>query len=113
MLNPQERAWYKRFKEIFRLDGTLYGRRAAGSVYGNELEEILCSRANKKHTAAVCCNGRAVFFVIRKNSSGMSFASFGPGPALALFRNGVVFSRVFSLSVKHWDLAHDYRSSLC
>ena len=46
MLNPQERAWYKRFKEIFRLDGTLYGRRAAGSVYGNELEEILCSRAN-------------------------------------------------------------------
>jgi hypothetical protein len=89
-LNPQERAWYKRFKEIFRLDGTLYGRRAAGSVYGNELEEILCSRVNKKHTAAVCCNGRAAFFVIRKNSSGMSFASFGPSPALALFRNGVV-----------------------
>ena len=25
----------------------------------------------------------------------------------------IFFSQVFSLSVKHWDLAHDYRSSLC
>ena len=40
-----ERSWYKdSFKEIFfRLDGNLYGRRTAGSVYRIELEEILCS----------------------------------------------------------------------
>ena len=45
-LNPQERAWYKSASRefYFRLDGNLYGRRTAGSVYRNELEEILCSR---------------------------------------------------------------------
>ena len=37
-LNPQERAWHKEhFKEIhFRLHGTRYGRRTAGSVYRND-----------------------------------------------------------------------------
>ena len=29
---------------VFRLDGNLYGRRTAGSVYRDELEEILCQR---------------------------------------------------------------------
>ena len=40
--------WYKEsFKELFfRLDGNLYGRRTAGSVYRNELEEILCSKVD-------------------------------------------------------------------
>ena len=54
-LNPQERAWYKEhFKEIhFRLDGNLYGRRTAGSVYRNELEEILCSRVDPQQYAFV------------------------------------------------------------
>ena len=47
-LNPQEQAWHKeRLKEIyFCLDGNLYGRRTAGSVYRNELEEILCLRVD-------------------------------------------------------------------
>ena len=54
-LNLQERAWYKeRFKEIYlRLDGNLYGRRTAKSVYRNELEEILCSRVGPQQCAFV------------------------------------------------------------
>ena len=38
------------------------------------------------------------------------YPHFGPP---AKNRARIFFSRVFSLSVKHWDLAHDYRSSLC
>ena len=41
------------FKQIFffRLDGDLYGRRTAGSVYRNELEETLCSRVDPQRYA--------------------------------------------------------------
>ena len=41
-----EKAKYKEcFKEMyFRLDGNLYGRRTAGSVYRNELEAIICEK---------------------------------------------------------------------
>ena len=47
-LSPELKEWYKEsFKELFfRLDGNLYGRRTAGSVYRNELEEILCSKVD-------------------------------------------------------------------
>ena len=47
-LSPELKDWYKdSFKELFfRLDGNLYGRRTAGSVYRNELEEILCSKVD-------------------------------------------------------------------
>ena len=37
----------------FRLDGNLYGRRTAGSVYRNELEEIVCSRVDPQRYAFV------------------------------------------------------------
>ena len=52
-VNPADRQWYKdRFKEMcFRLDGNLYGRRTAGSVYRNELEEIVCSRVDPQRYA--------------------------------------------------------------
>ena len=55
-VNPADRQWYKdRFKEVcFRLDGNFYGPRTAGSVYRNELEEIVCSRVDPQ---------RYVFFV--------------------------------------------------
>ena len=45
--------WYKdSFKELFfRLDGNLYGRRTAGSVYRNELEEILCTKVGPQRYA--------------------------------------------------------------
>ena len=41
-----EKVKYKdSFKEMyFRLDGNLYGRRTAGSVYRNELEAIICEK---------------------------------------------------------------------
>ena len=54
-VNPADRQWYKdRFKEMcFRLDGNLYGRRTAGSVYRNELEEIVCSRVDPQRYAFV------------------------------------------------------------
>ena len=35
------------------MDGNLYGRRTAGSVYRNELEEILCSRVDPQRYAFV------------------------------------------------------------
>ena len=68
-VNPSDRQWYKdRFKEMcFRLDGNLYGRRTAGSVYRNELEEIVCSRGRP---AAVCfCQGseRSVHFPVHQD----------------------------------------------
>ena len=52
-LSPELKNWYKdSFQELlFRLDGNLYGRRAAGSVYRNELEEILCSRVDPQRYA--------------------------------------------------------------
>ena len=51
--SPELKDWYKdSFKELFfRLDGNLYGRRTAGSVYRNELEEILCSRVDPQRYA--------------------------------------------------------------
>ena len=54
-LPANEKSWYKdAFKDIFfRLDGNLYGRRTAGSVYRNELEEILCSRVDPQRYAFV------------------------------------------------------------
>ena len=54
-LPASERSWYEdSFKEIFfRLDGNIYGRRTAGSVYRNELEEILCSRVDPQRYAFV------------------------------------------------------------
>eukprot|EP00435_Cladocopium_sp_Y103_P033676 s735_g8.t1 len=54
-VDPADRQWYKdRFKEMcFRLDGNLYGRRTAGSVYRNELEEIVCSRVDPQRYAFV------------------------------------------------------------
>ena len=54
-VNPVDRQWYKdRFKDMcFRLDGNLYGRRTAGSVYRNELEEIVCSRVDPQRYAFV------------------------------------------------------------
>ena len=47
-LAPAGRSRYQhRFRELlFRLDGNLYGRRTAGSVYRNELEEILIKKLN-------------------------------------------------------------------
>ena len=41
-LPPADRSYYQhRFRNVlFRLDGNLYGRRTAGSVYRDELEEI-------------------------------------------------------------------------
>ena len=54
-LPANEKSWYKdAFKDVFfRLDGNLYGRRTAGSVYRNELEEILCSRVDPQRYAFV------------------------------------------------------------
>ena len=52
---PVDRQWYKdRFREMcFRLDGNLHGRRTAGSVYRNELEEIVCSQVDPQRYAFV------------------------------------------------------------
>ena len=52
-LSPELKNWYKDSLQelLFRLDGNLYGRRAAGSVYRNELEEILCSRVDPQRYA--------------------------------------------------------------
>ena len=38
----QTRLWGQFNEMLFRLDGNLYGRRTAGSVYRDELEEVLC-----------------------------------------------------------------------
>ncbi|CAE7434553.1 PARP6, partial [Symbiodinium sp. KB8] len=38
----QARLWGQFNEMLFRLDGNLYGRRTAGSVYRDELEEVLC-----------------------------------------------------------------------
>ena len=38
----QARLWGQFSEMLFRLDGNLYGRRTAGSVYRDELEEVLC-----------------------------------------------------------------------
>ena len=38
----QPRLWGQFSEMLFRLDGNLYGRRTAGSVYRDELEEVLC-----------------------------------------------------------------------
>ena len=38
----QVRLWGQFSEMLFRLDGNLYGRRTAGSVYRDELEEVLC-----------------------------------------------------------------------
>ena len=44
-LPSADRSYYEVFKDIvFRLDGDLYGRRTAGSVYRDELEQILVER---------------------------------------------------------------------
>ncbi|CAJ1383334.1 unnamed protein product, partial [Effrenium voratum] len=49
-LAPADQAKYRhRFKDLlFRLDGNLYGRRPAGSVFRNELEDILLNKLDKK-----------------------------------------------------------------
>ena len=49
-LAPPDQARLRyRFKDLlFRLDGNLYGRRTAGSVYRNELEEILVHKLDPK-----------------------------------------------------------------
>ena len=53
---PADQARYRhRFKDVlFRLDGNLYGRRTAGSVYRNELEEILVNKLDKNKFQFVC-----------------------------------------------------------
>ena len=39
----EQAALWRQFDDmLFRLDGNLYGRRTAGSVYRDELEELLC-----------------------------------------------------------------------
>ena len=49
-LAPADRSRYQhRFRELlFRLDGNLYRCRTAGSVYRNELEEILIKKLNSQ-----------------------------------------------------------------
>ena len=49
-LAPADQAKYRhRFKDLlFRLDGNLYGRRPTGSVFRNELEDILLNKLDKK-----------------------------------------------------------------
>ena len=47
---PADRSRYQhRFRDVlFRLDGNLYGRRTAGSVYRDELEEIMIGKFTKR-----------------------------------------------------------------
>ena len=49
-----DKAKYKdSFKDMyFRLDGNLYGRRTAGSVYRNELEAIICERIDPQRISS-------------------------------------------------------------
>ena len=70
-LTPEEKAFYEHaFKDVyFRLDGNLYGRRTAGSVYRNELEEILCGRVDAKRYSFT--RGEKDPCVFRRQKSGI------------------------------------------
>ena len=47
----KEQAWLRdHFRDfVFRVDGNLYGRRTAGSVYRDELEEVLTGKLSQEY----------------------------------------------------------------
>ncbi|CAE7521947.1 RE1 [Symbiodinium sp. CCMP2592] len=55
----QPELWESFDQMLFRLDGNLYGRRTAGSVYRDELEELLCVKLKETGRYDFRCAGDA------------------------------------------------------
>ncbi|CAE6971006.1 RE2 [Symbiodinium sp. CCMP2592] len=59
----KDQQWYRdHFRDfVFRVDGNLYGRRTAGSVYRDELEEVLTGKLSKEYDFQRGVKGPCVF----------------------------------------------------